>query len=1635
MPINRNRLLELRIKRKAQDLLVGSSNIKDLEKIIIEKRGDSQERKRSRNPSEEEDLILEELTKLLTELTNHQKSKIEIFSGEQQKELKTLELEGPRLADEKTGISFSEILGVRYDLQQDAAFVGSLDEKSEAVQNPELFFKSTIKDIADKHQDYQQGTTLCSAIVIPKNNSFHISTANLGDSRASVIVKYQEGSETKYQSVSLTHDHSLNREDVKHHIITEGGRIEGGRVNKDGINMGASIGDKSTWSIKERKKNCLITEPDILEYDLNKICLDLKIGAESVIDVDLVVACDGIFDKIVDDSHFDDVPLPTSINNILSSILGHTKLSGIKSGFDKLKKDQKKSYTSFSDYLVQTAYQIGSTDNISAIHIPIIQERKLKVTKPIIATVCDGHGASSLQDVNQFLKLDESKKRNADGSLVSASVAAQLYVGAQVKELDSLKIDKTHQKPLFDFVVASNQKKSQSSAIPKYLSNETSDHLPQHVEVKLKKAGSSASSLTKITSASEEYQVKVNITTWNILNQCHDAPKPGSYSNNPWNYKETKDEFDKRRNQQAEQLKKFSEKSDIICLQECTEEDAKKFIQKLNERRRDGKKFASVSFASGINKSNITIYNEKRFSLIESSASLPSQNHNGSGTVMNCGLATTFQDKASGEKFLVENVHAPFQNVDLVAKNIKSLVSKNSNIPVISVGDFNADSKSFKDKNIGTISSDKPTNFDAKASNDRGINAKMVIKDKSYDMAHILLPKGYEADVKLTAKSFEENLDVKEEVKNFTVQPEGKVEYLGSAYQAYQDAVYDVFRRKKDSSSKKRNPPNSEERIKLRDDLADAILPEWLANALHESNQQLDGAEFITYFLDNVLDDDHKINDTTEVSWTEKSEKKTSKRTEKQTKLELSFAAEKTGKQNLSDMMHLYCKEAKDFVGENQYKTSEGKKVDANTKHKITLASSDKDLVLSLKRQGHRLGFETYKIENDVVLDPISLDTKAAGGAGAEQKQEYEATAFIVHRGSIGSGHYVTYIKEKNDSNKIVWALYNDSERTEVADTDLNNERLPKESSKAYTIKYSPLADKTKQDSSRYKTGLPESQNNGTNNGGVRCWANAGFAFALSISSLHKNNHKISNDTPSSTTTPSLKPISAVERKARSLVDSDKENKNNLEEVLKFIQENTKETKEINEYLKKYKFPQIDTLLQNSVGRYLEGLTKDIDKKKIEELFDIQNFLSDKKNVKQSIAIVEGVTKNTEDFKKEPLGFCAKIIGNTNVNPTKEAIKKSKKSTFSSVDACFEAITNGNINLFKDSIADAIRQDKNFLTDALCCATFAKQGKIFETLINDHKANPTKKSLAYDRSAKEIAEDKSYDCQEIKQLISCKGLNPVSTPTSATSSPTSTTTTKPITSSATSTSSTPTKPITSSLTSTSTSSTPTKPITSSPTSTSPTPTKPQTATNFNAIATNPKNELEEAIKNIHNEPTSVSFGSLPEKPIGEKIGLTKHLFSKVFDEDGETDHEDDEEPTKPETKAISIDGKEIKIEIIERGLVRTPVITSDVFSLQYQEKTKSKYWYAEFGGMVFQEQSGSKIFNNADLLMASFRNCHFENVDFSKVDNFETIKFNSLCSFKGCVFPKGFEAPETPSESTKPIGWLNLAKIDKSNSK
>lgn len=116
-----------------------------------------------------------------------------------------------------------------------------------------------------------------------------------------------------------------------------------------------------------------------------------------------------------------------------------------------------------------------------------------------------------------------------------------------------------------------------------------------------------------------------------------------------------------------------------------------------------------------------------------------------------------------------------------------------------------------------------------------------------------------------------------------------------------------------------------------------------------------------------------------------------------------------------------------------------------------------------------------------------------------------------------------------------------------------------------------------------------------------------------------------------------------------------------------------------------------------------------------------------------------------------------------------------------------------------------------------------------------------------------------------------------------------------------------------------------------------------------------------------------------------------------------------------ELKIKTDKAEEITVEREKNTSRARPIITPQIISLHHDESQHR----AEFGGVVFDETGINKvdgknqkdgIFNDADLKLANFRGCKFDNVDFSSIkpEVLGTISFTN-CEFKNCNFPKDFK--------------------------
>jgi len=347
-------------------------------------------------------------------------------------------------------ITIAETIGRIRSHQQDAIFVGEVQNKL-AKTNPAEFYRSTLPAIIDDHKTCKSGSTLSSAITNQNaDGSIDITTANLGDSRVAVTLKYKKNGAVGYRSILLTEDHKPDLARVNAHINGQGGSIVNGRVNRM-LAVGGAIGDASVLIEEE---DCLLRTPDIWNFNSKKFLQP----EETLEDLDLIVGCDGLWDRsgkpsiMSTDKEFvlegDKFKLKT---NTTKNISHH--LTDLRKEFDNLA-DKSTYENNFAYYLQQKAIDGGSTDNISASNITLVSEGKtiIPADKSVMLSVCDGHGGkpdSSYEDNKANLAGSNLVKTANDGALVAASVAARLANAAQIEEIKGLEIQQQKQESLF----------------------------------------------------------------------------------------------------------------------------------------------------------------------------------------------------------------------------------------------------------------------------------------------------------------------------------------------------------------------------------------------------------------------------------------------------------------------------------------------------------------------------------------------------------------------------------------------------------------------------------------------------------------------------------------------------------------------------------------------------------------------------------------------------------------------------------------------------------------------------------------------------------------------------------------------------------------------------------------------------------------------------------------------------------------------------------------------------------------------------------------------------------------------------------------------------------------------------------
>ncbi|MBM3205140.1 ubiquitin carboxyl-terminal hydrolase [Candidatus Uhrbacteria bacterium] len=510
---------------------------------------------------------------------------------------------------------------------------------------------------------------------------------------------------------------------------------------------------------------------------------------------------------------------------------------------------------------------------------------------------------------------------------------------------------------------------------------------------------------------------------------------------------------------------------------------------------------------------------------------------------------------------------------------------------------------------------------------------------------------------------------------------------------------------------------SAQQRAQLRDDLAGAACPADVLAALRNGGLQLDTTEFLNFGLDVLMEGPRKIKVTSSLTGSADTD-------QAETKLDLPFSTD--GK--VSSMLQEFGKE-EDVEG--------GKK----KKLTPTFSADNDELVFALKRFSSRYNPATRKVETEKIYSDVELDSVKVQVGGDDIT--YNPTSFIVHRGGIDGGHYVTYVKEqKTNGTTAVWACYDDGDRSE-----LSGDTLPAEAKQAYVVKYA-----------KQGRALPKSQGNGTVNGGNRCWANAAFAFLLSMDSL---------DDGSQHTNVSVRDLEEVVRKKKADVSSDtssdasytdrlnqaldllipdEKGENNLQRVIACLSEIAKapdDRKNIDEDLDKMGCPSIGTLFQNAVQRYLLGLMNGKSDKTAEAILGLRSFFADESNIEIVGKIIGEITKNESEFDKDPQGFCTNIMVVEGVKKKSGSTKTNTQSSFVTTSSlCYRAIEEGKMDDLRSILPTAIKTDRDLLTNVLCHAEICGRKEMAKMLVDEFKADRKLKSKLHKESAEEIVEMK-----------------------------------------------------------------------------------------------------------------------------------------------------------------------------------------------------------------------------------------------------------------------------------------------------
>jgi len=337
--------------------------------------------------------------------------------------------EGPNLSTDDNFVQIAEIQGKRPS-QQDVIFVGLVGNE-ELKSDPKNFLKAKLTQISEDHKHHFNGTTACAAVAVPVEKdgarTVKITTANMGDSRAFILIVVKKpGGEISCRQKLLTQDHTA--EYYKNHIESHGGVIVNGRIN--GLAMGSSIGDyRVGMVVKEGSvQDCCVRAPEIKEFYLADFCKE----GEELLSAEMLVTCDGFWEK-----------------SKLDFVMRH-KLESLKNPNER----------NLTKAMVDSAFDQGSTDNISASKLVIFGKKSqveygasaessavgvIDYGAPVMMAVFDGHGDGELSitgdDSSASVAVEKATLCDiCDGAIVSASVAADLFIAADIKQFEGVEI-------------------------------------------------------------------------------------------------------------------------------------------------------------------------------------------------------------------------------------------------------------------------------------------------------------------------------------------------------------------------------------------------------------------------------------------------------------------------------------------------------------------------------------------------------------------------------------------------------------------------------------------------------------------------------------------------------------------------------------------------------------------------------------------------------------------------------------------------------------------------------------------------------------------------------------------------------------------------------------------------------------------------------------------------------------------------------------------------------------------------------------------------------------------------------------------------------------------------------------------